>query len=58
MPECVYEWRLCVPYLEGVAGVLLQEVRNVKLAGLGWEDVMPGGVVVAVETIPVLPAST
>lgn len=55
---CVYEWCLCVPYLEGVAGVLLQEVRNVKLAGLGWEDLMPGGVVVTVETIPVSPAST
>lgn len=37
-------------------GFLLQEIRNVKLAGLGLEDVMAEGVVVMVENIPVLPA--
>lgn len=50
------EWCLCVYYLEGVTGVLLQDIRNLKLAGLGLEDLMADGLVVMMENIPVLPA--
>lgn len=47
---------VCVSYLEGVTGVLLQDIRNLKLAGLGLEDLMPDALVVMMENIPVLPA--